>query len=76
MFTQLGDSADTVSTDADEAMHGMPSQVHADIAAKFASGDCGHVKPVLVPASRRRRRARRLPRGARAPPASSRAASA
>jgi hypothetical protein len=52
VFTQVSDSAYTVATDADMALHGAPSHVHTDIAARFVSGDCGGVKPVEAPPAR------------------------
>ena len=49
VFTQVSDSAYTVATEADMSLHGTPSHMHTDIAAKFISSDCGNVKPVEAP---------------------------
>ena len=46
VFTQMGDSAFAVTTDADTAMQGGPSHIHSEIAGKFVASDCGNVKPV------------------------------
>jgi hypothetical protein len=49
VFTQMGDSAFAVSTNADTTMHGGPTHIHSEIAGKFVSSDCGNVKPVVTP---------------------------
>jgi hypothetical protein len=50
-FTQMGDSAFAVTTNANTMMAGTPSKIHSDIAGKFVSSDCGSVKPVEAPAA-------------------------
>ena len=49
VFTQLSDTAYTVTSDADMAMHGTPTHTHTEMAGKFVSSDCGDVKPMVAP---------------------------
>ncbi len=52
VFTQMGDSAFAVTTNANTMMAGTPSKIHSEIAGKFVSSDCGSVKPVETPPAR------------------------
>jgi len=52
VYTELSDTAYTVSTTADVVSPKMTMHVQNDMSGKFVSSDCGDVKPVEAPPAR------------------------
>lgn len=53
VYTVVGPKSFTVATDADMTVQGKPSHIHADLAGRFVSSDCGDVKPMQPPPATR-----------------------